>query len=385
MSSSKPDISAIKNIQDAYDKQIEAGVIKPDPAQADIVTRLQALQQAICTERKEETSFLQKLTSFLQKEGLNTEGRRGLYLYGGVGRGKTFLMDLFFETIDIQKKTRVHFHDFMLKTHDALHKRRENPSLMHHHKNDVLMDYAAELAQSNKLLCFDEMHVKDITDAMILGRLFTALLQEGIYVVFTSNFPVNDLYKNGLQRDLFLPFLEMLNKNLDVVEIRSDKDYRLNRAYEEGTWFMPLTPESQDKMRHVFNELIAGKEKQDRHIQVKGRDIHVKDSAGRVAWFDFAELCEQPRGASDYLTLCDHFDILLLANVPELNDKMRNETRRFIILIDTLYERGVNIVVSAERDISELYNGKENAFEFDRTISRLTEMQSKSYWKDISE
>lgn len=376
------DMTAHKDIKTAYQALIDSDAIHKDEKQAALVEVFYNLQTQILNGAPQARGVFDKFTRFFKPQTQKPETKQGLYLYGGVGRGKSFLMDLFFETLPVKNKTRVHFHDFMLKTHDALHKRRQQREKMQYHKNDVLMDYAAMLAQDSRVICFDEIHVKDITDAMILGRLFTALLNEGVYVVFTSNFPVDDLYKDGLQRDLFLPFLDVLKKNLDIAHIQSDKDYRLNRAYEEGTWFHPLTPEAQDKMRVVFSELTAGKEQKTQTVSVKGREIVVKQAAGKVAWFDFKDLCEQPRGAADYLALSAHFDTILLANIPQLNDKMRNETRRFIILIDTLYECGTYLIVSAAEDLHRLYEGEQNAFEFQRTVSRLTEMQSQSYWQE---
>ncbi len=369
-----------RDMDAAYAALLADGTLHPDAVQQEIVEKLTALQKQLAGGGAAETSFFDRLFSGFKKSGEN--GRQGIYLYGGVGRGKTFLMDLFFKTAQVKDKTRLHFHDFMLKTHDALHDRRRGRKTMHYHKTDILADYAAELAENSRLICFDELYVRDIADAMILGRLFTALFAQGVTVVFTSNFPPDDLYKDGLQRGLFLPFIALLKERLEILHLSSERDYRLNRAFKEGTWFAPLSPVAQEKMHTVFAALTDGKPKEKRVIKIKSREMAVNDCAGRVAWFTFAELCEQPRGAADYLMLAQHFDAVLLADVPQLTDKKRNETRRFMTLIDTLYEKGVRLAVSAETGIDGLYNGTENAFEFQRTQSRLIEMQSESYWQE---
>jgi len=368
------------DITAAYAALLAEGALQPDAVQQEIVKKLAVLQKQLCGDAEVKTSFFGKLFSGSPKNGKTV--KQGIYLYGGVGRGKTFLMDLFFKTVPIKNKTRLHFHDFMLKTHDALHDRRRGHKLMHYHKNDILADYAAELAESSRLICFDELYVRDIADAMILGRLFTALFAQGVTVVFTSNFPPDDLYKDGLQRGLFLPFIALLKERLDTLHLSAVRDYRLNRAFNEGTWFTPPSPAAQEKMHSVFVTLTDGKPKEKRVVKVKSREMAVNDCAGRTAWLSFAELCEQPRGAADYLVLAEHFDVILLADVPQLTDKKRNETRRFMTLIDTLYEKGVCLVASADTDITSLYDGTENAFEFQRTQSRLAEMQSESYWQE---
>lgn len=365
-------------IDAAYTTLLQDGTIHADAVQQQIVKKLAVLQKQL-TEGAAETSFFGRLLSGFQKNAA-TE-KQGIYLYGGVGRGKTFLMDLFFKTVQVKDKTRIHFHDFMLTTHDALHDRRRGRKTMRFHKNDILADYAAELAENSRLICFDELYVRDIADAMILGRLFTALFAQGVGIVFTSNFPPDDLYRDGLQRGLFLPFIALLKERLEILHLSSERDYRLNRAFNEGTWFAPLSPAAQEKMHSVFAALTDGKPKEKRVVKVKSREITVHDCAGRAAWFTFAELCEQPRGAADYLALAENFDTILLADVPQLTDKKRNETRRFMTLIDTLYEKGVKLAVSAETALDSLYDGSENAFEFQRTQSRLAEMQSESYWQ----
>ncbi|TVQ81874.1 MAG: AFG1 family ATPase [Micavibrio sp.] len=369
------------NILEAYDDLLRRGGITADPQQRVVAEKFAALQEQMTAAESGGFSLKKMLSRFQKQKKSKTAVRQGIYLYGGVGRGKSFLMDMFFETVPLKEKTRLHFHDFMLKTHEALHGRRRGTVKMRYVKEDILADYAAELAAEYRLLCFDELFVRDIADAMILGRLFTALFDRGVAVVFTSNFAPEDLYKNGLQRELFLPFIAALNNRLEIVHLEEGRDYRLDRAFRTGTWFAPLLPEMHEKMREVFHMLTEGRESRPVVLKLKGREMTVKEAAGTAAWLSFAELCEQPRGAADYLALCDRFDTLLLSGVPQLTDKTRNETRRFMTLVDTLYERGVRLAVSAETEIAELYNGKENAFEFQRTQSRLMEMQSEEYWQ----
>ncbi len=364
------------NINSAYQKLLDSNELHEDSIQNNIVQHFSRLQNELLN--KKQQSFFGSIF----KRSNNQKHIKGIYLHGGVGRGKTFLMDLFFNTTKIKKKHRVHFHAFMLDVHSQLYQRRDGKIEMLYNKDSAILDYAEHIAKEYRLLCFDELHVKDITDAMILSRLFSKLIELGVVVVFTSNFDVDDLYKNGLQRELFLPFIALIKQNLNIIHMQSDKDYRLNLAWAEGTWCTPLTEDTNKKLEDIFDVLTAGKEKQDRLVSVKGREITAYQSTNEVAKFDFSELCVKARGAVDYLELCRHFDTIVLTNVPRLNDELRNETRRFMILIDTLYEKKKHLIVSAETELSQLYAGKENSFEFDRTLSRLQEMQSKEYWEN---
>jgi len=283
-------------------------------------------------------------------------------------------MDIFFEEVPgTLKKRRIHFHEFMIETHDWLHKHRGDDM------DDLLFEYASYVSKAIKLLCFDEFHVTDVADAMILGRLFTALFDKGVIVVATSNWRPNDLYEGGLQRDLFLPFIKLLENKTVVIHLDNDKDYRqIADPDQDVYYFSPLNKTTQDKVDALFkvfsNDALAGQS----NISVKGRDI-VINSAGDCARFTFEALCGQPLGAEDYMEIAAHFDSVFVEKIPLLQQSNRNEVKRFILLIDCLYEAKCRLVLSAENKIDNLYQGDDHSFEFDRTVSRLMEMQSKAY------
>ena len=299
---------------------------------------------------------------------------RGVYLHGGVGRGKSMLMDLFFDELpDPLKKRRVHFHEFMIETHDWLHQHRGNEM------DDLLPSYAQHVADNIEVLCFDEFHVTDVADAMILGRLFTALFDYGVVVVATSNWAPDNLYEGGLQRDLFLPFIALLKNQMEVTHLDSDTDYRtLADPCQEIYYFYPLNEETKQKTDNLFKEITEDQKTITDTIEVKGRSFQVV-AANDIARFTFSELCEQPLGAEDYIAIAERFDTIFVEDVPNLTPANRNEAKRLILLIDCLYEAACRLVMSAESDIHNLYHGDDHAFEFNRTISRLMEMQSCAY------
>lgn len=299
---------------------------------------------------------------------------KGVYLYGGVGRGKSMLMDLFYDFIPptIQKR-RVHFHEFMIETHDWLHQKRGDQM------DDLLPAYADHVARQTKLLCFDEFHVTDVADAMILGRLFTALMEQNVVVVATSNWAPDNLYEGGLQRDLFMPFITLLKERLKIVHLDSDQDYRaLSDPDQDIYYFCPLNEQTLGKIGQLFAELTNNQKIERKIIEVKGRNLEITVS-NNVARTTFAQLCEQPLGAEDYIKIAQSFDTVFVENIPTLSAENRNEAKRFILLIDCLYEAKCRLVLSAANDIHNLYDGSDHAFEFDRTVSRLMEMQSKTY------
>lgn len=303
---------------------------------------------------------------------------RGLYIFGPAGRGKSMLMDLFFDNADVKSKRRVHFHEFMIEVHDTIHAWRQAPDKPKD-EVDPLPRIAAEIAEKSALLCFDEFHVTNIADAMMLGRLFEGFFDAGVVVVATSNFAPDDLYMNGLQRDRFLPFIDMIKEKLDVLELSSPTDYRQARLSRMQVYHTPLGADSDHALELAFNDLTEGARVEEEVLSVKGREIEVPKSARGVAYFDFEELCQRPLGAEDYIAVGDRFHTIVLNGVPRMTEEMRNEAKRFMNLIDVLYEKKVNLVASAEAPPDALYAVGTHAFEFQRTISRLMEMQTPEY------
>ncbi len=360
----------------AYRAARHEGVLKPDPVQELAAEKLQGLAHAL-------TGYsVQEMTpaSWRARLGLarrpKAEAPQGLYLYGSVGRGKSMLMDLFFAGAPVEKKRRVHFHAFMAEVHDRLHAWRKKTRGS---KSDPLPELASALAEEVWLLCFDEFHVVNIADAMILGRLFEALFDRGVVVVATSNFPPDRLYEGGLQRERFLPFVALLKRRLDLLDLGEGTDYRLARLREMPVFHAPLGPQARARLDEAFRRLTEGAEPAPTHLTVKGRRLEVPAAARGVARFDFESLCGQPLGPEDYLTLATHFHTLVLDGVPRLDAARRNEARRFMTLVDALYEHRVNLVMSADAPPEEIYTGDDGGFEFRRTVSRLNEMQAADY------
>jgi cell division protein ZapE len=305
------------------------------------------------------------------------EPPQGLYIFGNVGTGKSMLMDLFFQSAPVEHKRRVHFHAFMQEVQERLHAWRQDPA--NKGKADPLPVIAGELAEEAWLLCFDEFHVVNIADAMILGRLFETLFARGVVVVATSNWPPDRLYEGGLQREHFLPFIALVKERLDVLELDSGVDYRLQRLKDITAYHAPLGPRAEAALDKAFAELTEGAEPAPDRLHYKGRVIPVPLAARGVARFSFAELCEQPLGPGDYLAIAGLFHTLVLSGVPTLSAEKRNEARRFMTLIDALYEHRVKLVVSAAAPPERLYPAGDGAVEFQRTVSRLQEMRSADY------
>lgn len=351
----------LPDLIEKYQQILKSEGFQADSEQEKAVQELQRLLSEISTKPK---------FNFFRKK----QTPKGVYLHGGVGRGKSMLMDIFFEEApNTIKKRRIHFHEFMIETHDWLHAHRGDEM------DDLLSEYASHVSKNIRLLCFDEFHVTDVADAMILGRLFTALFDKGMIVVATSNWRPGDLYEGGLQRELFLPFIALLKQQMAVVHLDSDKDYRqIADADQDVYYFSPLNKETQAKVDALFRVFSDDAPLQQDQISIKGRDVTVKN-AGNCARFTFAELCEQPLGAEDYIAIAARYDTVFVENIPLLQPKNRNEAKRFILLIDCLYEAKCRLVLSAEKQFDKLYQGDDHAFEFDRTISRLMEMQSKAY------
>jgi cell division protein ZapE len=354
------------------------GTLRPDPDQELAAEKLQSLHHALKNYRPQTGRTGWRERFGLARRPEPVEAPQGLYLYGGVGRGKSMLMDLFFETAPIERKRRVHFHAFMLEVHQRIHKHRQARGKATG-PDDALPELARQMADEAWLLCFDEFHVVDIADAMILGRLFTALFEAGVVVVATSNWAPDLLYKDGLQRELFLPFIALLKERLDVMALDGPTDYRLDRLKGTPVYYWPLGPATDRTMKALFASLIDGAPAAAMHLLVQGRRVDIECAAKGVAWVDFWDLCGKPFGAADFLAIATHFHTVLIDDVPTLKDDRRNEAKRFMTLIDALYEHKVNVVVAADGPPERLYPEGQHAFEFERTVSRLMEMQSEDY------
>ena len=360
-------------VLDIYERKLAAGELKPDADQRRALEALDGLSRALqdYVPQKKKTGFFSRRTP---------DPPKGFYFYGGVGRGKSMVMDLFFANAPLEKKRRVHFHAFMLEVHDFLFTLRSNRTKSETDRIDGDLILAADkIAQDAALLCFDEFQVKDVADAMIIGRLFTALFDRGVVVVMTSNIAPDDLYADGLQRDRFIPFINLLKERLNVVSFTGDTDYRLQRLRELKVYFWPHDADAHREMQGIFKTIAGSDGGGPLDISVKGRVIHVPQAGPRVAAFTFAELCETPKSALDYLELVRRFHVFIVENVPRLDDRRRDAVTRFITLIDTLYDNHARIVMSAAAPPAELYRGDENAKTFERTVSRLMEMQSREY------
>jgi cell division protein ZapE len=357
----------------AYRALRSSGKLQPDPAQAAVAEKLQSLHNALKHYQPAagRNGWRARLGFARRQE---EEAPQGLYIFGGVGRGKSMLMDLFFETAPVAAKRRVHFHAFMLEVHQRLDRLRRDGG-----NGDIVPQLAREMASEAWLLCLDEFHVRDIADAMILGRLFSGLFENGVVAIATSNFPPDDLYRGGLQRERFLPFIDLIKQRLDVIELDGGVDHRQGRLRGLPTYHMPIGAESNRRLAQAFAHLTDGADAASQQLDVQGRSVTVPRAAKGVAWFSFDELCGAPLGAADYLAIATRFHTLILGGVPVMSADLRNEARRFITLIDVLYDRRVALICSADAAPSDLCAGSEGAFEFQRTASRLIEMQSQAY------
>jgi cell division protein ZapE len=367
--------SAGERVRARYQAERKLGALQPDSMQAGVIERLAALADALVgyAPVAPGSGWLDRLRG----RGNRPEPPRGLYLHGPVGRGKSMLMDLFFAAVTVEPKRRVHFHGFMLEVHARLNEQRQRRDT----GREPVAVLADELIEQAWLLCFDEFQVQNIADAMILGRLFQALLDRGIVVVATSNFAPELLYEDGLNRDRFLPFIGLLRERLEVVGLAGATDYRLARLRDLATYHQPLGPATDARLDEAFAALTDAAEGEPAVIEVGSRRLEVPRAAKGVAWFDFEALCEQPLGPADYLALTLRYHTVLLSGVPRLTPDRRNQARRFITLIDALYDRRVNLIIGAEAAPEALYPAGEGAFEFQRTVSRLAEMQTRAYFE----
>lgn len=363
-----------------YDALIASGEITEDPVQREAVRHLDLLNTRLA-----ETRLASKKSSlgwlFAKKKNQLWSAVKGLYMWGGVGRGKTMLMDLFYEITVIQRKRRVHFHEFMTDVHERIHEHRQAHKRGEVKGDDPIPPVAAQIAVETRLLLFDEFSVTDIADAMILGRLFTKLFEKGVIVVATSNVKPSNLYKDGLNRQLFLPFITMLKSQVEVLHLDSPTDYRLEKLAGAPVYVTPLGDQADREMETLWTKLTHGMTPHSEELENKGRKIPIPRVASGAARFSFDDLCMQPLGASDYLRIANAYSTVFIDHIPVLSKARRNEAKRFINLIDTLYDNGIRLVVSAEAEPQDLYVSEDGteAFEFNRTSSRLIEMRSEAY------
>jgi cell division protein ZapE len=360
-----------------YAARVAAGKIERDAAQQAIVDRLAQLEKELAERRlARKSSSLGWLFGSREPEPI-----KGLYIFGDVGRGKTMLMDLFFAASPVVRKRRVHFHEFMAEVHERVHVLRQMAKLGEISVEDPIGVAASAIAQETRLLCFDEFHVTDIADAMILGRLFKRLFELGVVVVATSNVPPTELYKDGLNRALFLPFIALIEEHMEIRQLDARTDFRLEKLAGVPVWYVPADRAAEAALDQTWRRLTSGHTGEPQDLLVKGRTIRIPRATMGVARFSFHDLCQQPLAAADYLKIARQYHTVLLDRVAVMDYERRNEAKRFIILIDTFYDNAVKLIASAEAEPDVLYRADEGfeASEFKRTASRLIEMRSKAY------
>lgn len=362
----------------AYREKIARGEIAEDAAQAHVAARLQHLAEELAEWRPGQKAGPFSRFGF----GKKVTPPEGLYIWGGVGRGKSMLMDLFFAHAPVEKKRRIHFHVFMGEIHRLIDAwRKGDPAARkarfgQHKGDDPIPPVADVVAGQARLLCFDEFQVTDIADAMILGRLFEALFARGVTLVATSNRLPDQLYKDGINRQLFLPFIELLKSKVEVVSVAGPHDYRLDRLRAAGTWFSPNDPDNARSFEALWRDMLGGEEEVGETLEVLGRKVHLPHAQGGMVRATFASLCSVALGPNDYIAIAERFHTLFLEDVPRLTPNRREEARRFVILIDALYEAHAKLIVLAQAEPTTLYPQGDGAFEFERTASRLQEMRS---------
>lgn len=350
-------------VKKIYQTELLARGYSADPAQLRAVQVLETCSREWGKYREQRSNTLKKLIN-------HPSIPRGVYMYGGVGRGKSFLMDCFYSAVPLKRKTRLHFHEFMREVHRELASMQGTVNPL-----NVL---AKRMAEKFRLICFDEFHVSDVTDAMILHRLLTALFEHGVGFVTTSNFKPDDLYPHGLHRDRILPAIALLNARLNVIDVDNGTDYRGQTMAQLELYHTPLGEAAEAKMRDAFDRLSESQD-EDPVLQIEARKIYARRKAGGLVWFDFKTLCGGPRSQNDYLEIASQFHTVLLSDVPQMQPRMSSEARRFTWLIDVLYDRRVKLIMSADVRAAELYTEGLMSNEFVRTVSRLQEMQSAEF------
>nr|WP_321481713.1 cell division protein ZapE [uncultured Cohaesibacter sp.] len=371
------------SVSDLYDSKVRHGDIEGDADQRALAVRFDQLLEKVSEKRlSRKTSSLGWL--FAKRQPV--EPVRGLYIWGEVGRGKTMIMDLFFEVAPVKRKGRYHFHEFMRNMHARIKQARADIASGKIKGDDPIKPVAEDLCKEVRLLCFDEFSVTDIADAMLLGRLFSRLFADGVVVVATSNVEPNLLYKDGLNRQLFLPFIALLKERCEVVQLSSRTDFRMEKLGGQPVYLYPKNEETGARFQSMWETVIEAPRAPSDAVENQGRSISVPEACHGMARFSFEDLCARPLGASDYLRLCEVYHTIFIDGIPLFERSMRNEAKRFIILIDTLYDNHVRVIALAhvsQFDLGRNLDGTE-AFEFDRTASRLTEMQSDEYLEDCS-
>jgi cell division protein ZapE len=353
-----------------YSRRLAECGFKPDPAQLIAVDRLDSLRQRLIAAPSANSSFMRRWLGSLVGNGVR-EPERGLYLWGGVGRGKTWLMDMFFESLSFPEARRRHFHRFMHEVHLELKSLPDRQTPL-----DIV---AARIARDTRVLCFDEIFVADIADAMILGGLFEGLFKRGVTLVATSNIPPHELYKDGLQRQRFLAAIDLIERHVEVLNVDGATDYRLRQLTQAGTYLLSTTPDTLQRLEALFAELADHGASSGNPIEIEGRSIPVIRHSSSAVWFDFPAICAGPRSQNDYIEIAREYHTVMVSNVPILDPQTENEARRFIALVDELYDHNVNFIISAAAPPNQLYRGDRLSFQFERTLSRLIEMQSEQY------
>ncbi|HEY9052537.1 MAG TPA: cell division protein ZapE [Gammaproteobacteria bacterium] len=351
-----------------YSRRLSRQGLQKDNSQANAVELLDSLHAELSSNAFQKKQFNYLFGSLF---GLRKPAPKGIYLWGGVGRGKTWLMDMFYDTLPFDNKLRFHFHRFMQTVHDQL-------SLLKGQRNPLAV-VAKNLAKQTSILCLDEFHVDDITDAMILYGLLNALLREDVSLVFTSNLPPHELYKNGLQRERFIPAIELITRHSIIVNVDGGIDHRLRLLEKAETWYSPIDTSTQEQIRNRFIELAPCPASADIQLDINYRPIMAKLIADDVVWFEFNELCAGPRATSDYIEIARRFHTVFISDIPRMNEATDDKAKRFINLIDEFYDRNIKLLASSVTVPDDLYQGKQFAFEFQRTTSRLLEMRSHDY------